>query len=105
MRKPLFPGIKDVEEIADMVDDFRGHVLGNIILHEFLHFLRQFADPLVTPFIVPLDDLDAGALFRMFHDPLGHGFVIRAGGDEFFKVGAFQAGKSKNMSSSPQSKW
>jgi hypothetical protein len=66
--------------------DVRRHEPGNVVLHEFLHRIRQVRKPFVAPFVVPFDDLDARALFGGQLDPLGDLLVGGSGSDEILEV-------------------
>ena len=83
MHEALFLGVEDVEEIADVMDHFGRHVFWNVVFHEFLQLIRELADPLVAPLIVPLDDVDARPLLCILLNPFADGNVVCTGGDEF----------------------
>src|SRR3989449_10421750 len=57
-------------------------VLLDVVLHVFLQLWGQIAQAQVTFFIVPDDDVGAGALLGVLADPRGDLVVGRAGGDK-----------------------
>jgi len=93
--EPLLFGIENIEEKADMPNDVMRDILGNVVLHEFLHLIGRFAQAFVPQIVVPLDDFDARTLGRMFLDPLGDGSVVCAGGDEFLEIRALDPGETE----------
>ena len=90
---PTFFNIVDVEP---NIDDFaRRNVLRNVALEKFLEFDWHIDGPLGAQFVVPCDNLALFPLFGVFPDPIRHGFVVSAGGDEITKGIDADFGKTK----------
>ena len=69
-----------------MMSDACRHKLRNVVLHEFLHRIRQVRKTFVAPVIIPFDDLDAWPLFGGPLNPMGDFFVGGSRSNEILEV-------------------
>jgi hypothetical protein len=83
---PLFFDVINIKEVVHLMSEMRWNKLRNVIFHKLLDPVRHLRKALVTPIIVPLDDLDARSLFCLLFNPLGDFLIRGSGRDESFEL-------------------